>query len=169
MSLDSSVAAQCVCVCVCVGGALMCVWHWIRCKLWVSKGQGHITDITSFPEPHTQLCKTGRALCTRVHCYCTDQKRCISKPLFCFYFCLQRLSPQEGVLPGKGDFSIPIQDSTFIHHFLLLFSTCYKESTVIFHSLVSATRVASCSLLTPRTPLPHVSSCESASPAESLL
>lgn len=65
MSLDSSdTAQQQLSVCV----WLVCVQRSTESgtSRWVSEGQGHITDITSPPEPHTQLCKAGGAVCTNM-------------------------------------------------------------------------------------------------------
>lgn len=65
MSLDSSdTAQQQLSVCV----WLVCVQRSTESgtSRWVSEGQGHITDITSLPEPHTQLCEAGGAVCTNM-------------------------------------------------------------------------------------------------------
>lgn len=65
MSLDSSdTAQQQLSVCV----WLVCVRRSTESgtSRWVSEGQGHITDITSPPEPHTQLCEAGGAVCTNM-------------------------------------------------------------------------------------------------------
>lgn len=72
MTLDSSDAARQQ------GRSLMCVRvHSSESGTSheVSRGQGHITDITSPPEPPTQLCKAGRHLDEHNSCYCTVNVR----------------------------------------------------------------------------------------------